>query len=149
MLGKKFREEGMSDLMREFQSFVANPSVFMQSFVPGHKSNSSENRYPIVYPHRQVDDNTVLVEVDVPGYDPSRLEVLVQGKSLTIRYEKTEEEKKDDGKIVRTREFTHQISLPFEAEANGVKAEVKNGVMSVTVPRSPQSLPHKVNVVSE
>ncbi len=89
------------------------------------------------------DDNEVRVVADVPGMDEKDIDVELSENLLTIKGEKRQErdEKKADYHIVERSygSFQRSIPLPGGMEQDKAKARFKNGVLTVTVPRSPNA----------
>jgi HSP20 family protein len=68
------------------------------------------------------------VQAEVAGVDPDKLDVAVDANVLTIKGEK---EQADGTKT----EFQRSFNLPFELEDDKITAAVKNGLLTVTIPR--------------
>ena len=100
------------------------------------------------------DDKNVYVEAAVPGIDPKNVDVTFNKGILTITGEKTEEEKnlpagKAGKKYYRkaSSSFSYRVLVPGEIDPNKEpKAEAKNGVMTVTFAKMPESAPKKIAV---
>jgi HSP20 family protein len=90
-------------------------------------------------------DNEIQVTAELPGIDQNNVEVLLEDDRLIIRGEKKEEREEDDkDRNYHVRErvqgaFSRTLPLPFAPDPNQVKAEFKNGVMTITIPK-----PHEV-----
>jgi HSP20 family protein len=84
-------------------------------------------------------DNTI-VEAQVPGLKKEELHVEMLGDRLTLRGEtKQETEKKERNyhvKELRYGSFERVVPLPYEVAAEKVKAELKEGVVKITLPKS-------------
>jgi len=86
-------------------------------------------------------DKEICVTAELPGLTEEDVDVSVVGNRLTIRGEKkseSEERKDDEGRQYHRIErmsgaFQRSIALPFEIAADAVKAEVRDGVLTVTV----------------
>ncbi len=80
------------------------------------------------------------ISMEVPGVAEDDIELTVENGIVTIRGEKkTEREEKGDKWFFSERQFgafTRSFRLPPDAEESGVKADLKDGVLTVTVPRS-------------
>jgi len=91
-------------------------------------------------------DNEIQVTAEMPGIDQNDVEVLLEDDRLIIRGEKKEErEDKDRNYHVRERvhgAFSRTLPLPFAPDPNQVKAEFKDGVMTITIPK-PQDVKQK------
>ena len=86
-------------------------------------------------------DKDVKVTAELPGLEENDVEVLVDGDVLTVRGEKkAETEDKERGFSERYYgRFERVIPLPFEVEEDKAEASFKNGVLSVTLPKSPKA----------
>src|SRR3984893_18311958 len=91
-------------------------------------------------------DNEIQVTAEMPGIDQNDVEVLLEDDRLIIRGEEKEErEDKDRNYHVRERvqgAFSRTLPLPFAPDPNQVKAEFRNGVMTITIPK-PQEVKQK------
>jgi HSP20 family protein len=91
-------------------------------------------------------DNEIQVTAEMPGIDQNDVEVLLEDDRLIIRGEKKEERENEDRNYhVRERvqgAFSRTLPLPFAPDPNQVKAEFKNGVMTITIPK-PQEVKQK------
>ena len=91
-------------------------------------------------------ENEIQIKAEMPGIDQKDVEVLLEDDRLIIRGEKKEErEDKDRNYHVRERVqgvFSRTLPLPFAPDPNQVKAEFKDGVMTITIPK-PQEVKQK------
>lgn len=87
-------------------------------------------------------DNDIEVQAALPGVKKEDLDVSISNQSMTIRVS-TKEEKKEEGKYFRreiTRgEFQRTFSLPTDIDSENVKAEFKDGILNVTIPKTETS----------
>ena len=80
----------------------------------------------------------IRLSAELPGMDEKDVEVLVNDDILTIRGEKRSETE-DKGRHFSERyygRFERSIALPFEVEDDKAEASFKNGVLTVTLPKS-------------
>jgi HSP20 family protein len=78
------------------------------------------------------------ISAELPGLDPKDVEVLVEGDVLTIRGEK-KSETEDKSRHFSERyygRFERSLRLPFEVQDDKADASFKNGVLTVTLPKS-------------
>jgi HSP20 family protein len=91
-------------------------------------------------------ENEIQIKAEMPGIDQNDVEVLLEDDRLIIRGEKKEErEDKDRNYHVRERVqavLSRTLPLPFAPDPNQVKAEFKDGVMTITIPK-PQEVKQK------
>jgi HSP20 family protein len=89
-------------------------------------------------------DKDVRVAAELPGLDEKDVEVVMQDGVLTIRGEK-KSDIEDKGRAFSERyygRFERRIPLAWEVEEDKVDATFKNGVLTVTLPKSAQSTSH-------
>jgi len=81
----------------------------------------------------------LVVEAEVPGMEPEKLDVAVDANVLTLKGRR----ELSDG---TESEFQRSFNLPFELDEEGIKAIVKNGVLTVTIPRKAASEKRKIAI---
>lgn len=95
-------------------------------------------------------ENELVVKADLPDINPKDLDVRVENNMLTIRGErKFNEEVKEENylRIERTYgAFSRSFSLPSTVSAEGIKAEYKNGVLTVELPKRAEAKPRQVKI---
>jgi HSP20 family protein len=88
------------------------------------------------------EEKELCVEADVPGVKPSDVDVRLDGDMLTISGEKRmESERKEEDYQVMERSygrFRRTIQLPFAPNPEQVRAECRDGVLTVHLPMQPQ-----------
>jgi len=97
------------------------------------------------WPHVEVVDNDkdVRISAELPGLEDKDVEVLIGDGVLTIRGEKKFEiENKERAFSERTYgRFERRIPVAWEVEEDKIDASFKNGVLTVTLPKSAESRP--------
>ena len=97
-------------------------------------------------------DNFV-VKAEVPGIDAKDIDISLTGDVLTIKGEKKQEreEKEEDYHLVERSygTFSRSIRLPAEVESAKIKASYKNGILSVTLPKSEKVKAKEVRIKVE
>lgn len=87
-------------------------------------------------------DSELCVSAELPGVEPNEVDVRLEGSLLTIRGEKkaeTQQEKEDYHMMERSYgRFQRSLQLPFEPDANQVRADFKHGVLTIHIPKQPQ-----------
>ena len=91
-----------------------------------------------------------IFKADVPGIKESDLDVNVAGNRLTVSG-KREQEKQEQSETYYTYErsygsFTRSFTLPEGTAADAVRAELKDGVLTLTLPKTPEAQPKKIQV---
>jgi HSP20 family protein len=96
------------------------------------------------------DENTITVKAELPGCKAEDVDISVQGNTLTISGEKKhEEEKKEKGYYFAERSygsFRRDLTLSSEVDASKIEAACKDGVLTITLPKSEKAKAIKVKV---
>lgn len=84
-----------------------------------------------------------LVTVDLPGAEDSKLDVKVEGQTLTISGSvQAESREADKGKVLRQERrsghFQRTVTLPSQVKADKMTTTNKNGIVSITIPKATQ-----------
>jgi len=128
-------------LSRDFDRLFADfgPSAFHNEWVPSIDVVEKEG--------------ALVVRVEAPGVDPDSLDITVEGDSLAISGSRHfEDEVKEAGyqrKELFEGEFTRTILLPEGVDVDAISAASKDGILTVTIPKSPEVLPRKVKIAIE
>ena len=95
-------------------------------------------------------ENELVLKADLPDINEKDLDVRIENNMLTIRGERKFEQKvKEDNylRIERTYgSFSRSFSLPNTVSTEGIKAEYKNGVLTVELAKRAESKPKQVKV---
>jgi HSP20 family protein len=97
--------------------------------------------------------DSLIVRAEVPGLDAKDLQVSISGDTLTIKGEKKQEhERKDETHHLMERRygaFTRMVRLPAPVAADMVKAAFKNGVLTITLPKTEEAKQKEIPVKIE
>jgi HSP20 family protein len=98
------------------------------------------------------DQDTLILEAELPGLNMEALEIFVDGENqLTLKGQRSTEEKPNGAWHRRERsfgEFRRTIELPNLVDADKVEASLKNGVLTITMPKKEEVKPRKIEVKS-
>jgi len=88
-------------------------------------------------------------EMEVPGLQNDQLDVSVVDNELSIKVERPDAS--EDNVTYHRRErpvgsFTRVVRLPVEVDASRVTAKMKNGVLTIELPKAPSARPRKIPV---
>lgn len=83
-------------------------------------------------------DKEYLLEFDVPGIDKKDIDIEVQNGMLTVSGERNYEKKDDKKHRIESYygSFSRSFSLPDNVNESDIKAEQKNGVLSLHLKKS-------------
>ena len=83
---------------------------------------------------------------DMPGVRPEGLEVVAEREVLTIRGRVTRAEPAPEHQEYELVDYFQTLALTEDLDANGVSASLKDGVLRVTIPKSPTVKPKKIQI---
>ena len=96
--------------------------------------------------HVKETDKAYEVSAKLPGIDKNNVRVDVRGDRLTIQAEQKEEKRTKNGWSNCSRSFFQSFSLPSGVKAGEVKAQFKDGTLSIELPKDGSEPSHKVEV---
>jgi HSP20 family protein len=95
-------------------------------------------------------DNNLVLKSDLPDVDLKDIDIQIEDGTLTLKGErKFEKEDKSAGYHRMERSygsFVRCFSLPDTVESDKVKADYRNGVLTVTLPKTEAAKPRTVKV---
>ncbi|GAO01806.1 small heat shock protein C4 [Anaeromyxobacter sp. PSR-1] len=96
------------------------------------------------------DEDAVTLRFELAGVDPKDVEVRFENGVLTLRGERKleHEEKRENYHRVELGygTFTRSFTLPSTVDAEHIRAEAKNGVLAVTLPKRAEAKPRAIQV---
>ena len=94
--------------------------------------------------------NAVVIETALPGVDPKKVEITIENGILSVSgssERKTEVDEKDYyRKEIRSGSFMRQIALPTGVKEKDAKAEFKDGILKIEMPKSEETKPKKISI---
>jgi HSP20 family protein len=97
--------------------------------------------------------DSLVVKVEVPGMDQKDIRVALQEHLLTITGEKKPETDEKDERYHRVERaygaFTRGVRLPVGVDASKVSAAFKNGLLTVTLPKTPAAQGATIPITGE
>jgi HSP20 family protein len=95
-------------------------------------------------------DNDIVLKAELPGVDPKDVEVRVEDNYLYLKGErKFEKEVKEQNyhRVERSYgSFARSFSLPNSINADKVKAEFKDGLLTLTMPKREEAKPKTIKI---
>ncbi len=95
-------------------------------------------------------ENELVLKADVPEVDPKQVAIQMENGTLTLKGERKFDEQKNGRGFHRIERgygsFVRAFSLPDTVDPEKVKADYKNGVLTVTLPKKEVAKPRTVNV---
>ena len=126
----------------------AMAQLLEESFVGPFSGTQTTNVMPVdVY---EIDDAFV-VSAFMPGLSANDLSISVEQGTVTINGEARQDEAPNLRPIVRERPagaFTRTFTLPVLLDADKVQAELRDGVLNLTLPKAASAKPRKIEIKS-
>ena len=96
------------------------------------------------------EDTRFAILADIPGVDPKDIEITMEKGILSIKGERKAEVTEQNGKLTRTERshgsFYRRFALPDTADAEGISASGKNGVLEISIPKKPEAAPRRIEI---
>lgn len=130
-----------ADFRHAFERFFQNEesdgsSVVTSQWAPRVDIKEEEQRFVIF--------------ADVPGVDPASIEVSMEKGILTIKGERTVENQEQNGRFTRVERahgsFHRRFALPDSADADGISASGKHGVLEIVIPKKAEKAPRRITI---
>jgi HSP20 family protein len=95
-------------------------------------------------------DNAYVIKGEIPGVKKEDVKVTVEDGMLTIQGERKQEKEEKGKKFHRVEccygSFVRSFRMPDDADESKVKAEFKDGMLNVTLPKSAKAKSRAINV---
>ena len=94
--------------------------------------------------------DNIVVKAEVPGIDRNDIDVQVENNVLTLRGERKREQEVKSENLYRTERFygsfTRSFTLPVTVDTQNIRAEYKDGILRVTMPKVEEAKPRKIKI---
>ena len=112
------------------------PESALNTFMPSFDVEETEDAYQFI--------------ADLPGIRREDLDIQLAGNRLTIGGTRDATSTREQGKVYTQERsygaFTRTFALPEEVESGKVVAELRDGVLRLMVPKSPEVRPQKIDI---
>jgi HSP20 family protein len=95
-------------------------------------------------------DGNIVMKAELPGVDPKAVDIRLENNTLTLSGERTlDNEVKQDNyhRVERSYgSFTRSFTLPTVVDQGSIKAEFKDGVLKLTLPKREEAKPRQIQI---
>jgi len=95
-------------------------------------------------------EHELVVKADLPDVKPEELDIRVENNILTIRGERKFEKKVDEKNYLRVERsygsFSRSFALANTVNSEAIKADYKDGVLTLTIPKREEAKPKQIKV---
>jgi len=96
------------------------------------------------------DKNNVIVETQLAGVDPEKVDISIENDVLSIKGESEKKSEVEDKnyyrKEIRRGSFYRSVPLPAHVISEKAKASAEDGVLKVVIPKAPEAKPKTIKI---
>ena len=96
------------------------------------------------------EEDHIVMKAELPGMEKDNIAIDVNGRVLTLKGERSyDNEVKEDKYTLRERsygKFQRSFTLPAETDSEKIKAEYKDGVLKLNIPKPASSKPKQITI---
>jgi HSP20 family protein len=117
-----------------------------------HMMNANPNgeKVNVIFPvDVRVDDNEYILSAFLPGVDVEDLDIQVVNETITIQGDLKIDRQEGERYLITERpsgKFYRVIELPDDLDSENAVADLKNGVLTLRVPKSELARPRKIKI---
>jgi HSP20 family protein len=98
-------------------------------------------------------EDTLVVKAEIPGMDAKDIDISLANDVLTIKGEKKQEKEEKDENYHRVERsygaFSRTIRLPVDVQNDKIKANHRDGVLKITLPKSKKAKSKEIKIKVE
>jgi HSP20 family protein len=101
------------------------------------------------------DADNVNVKISVPGFNKENIDIHIEDMVLTVTGRSDEQKEENDKKQkfyrkeISSQSFTQSIALPNKVESEKAKANFKDGILTISLPKAAEVKPKKIEISVE
>jgi len=96
------------------------------------------------------DENNVIVETQLAGVDPEKVDISIENDVLTIKGESEKKSEVEDKnyyrKEIRRGSFYRSVPLPAHVDKTQASAIAEDGVLKISIPKAAEAKPMQIKV---
>ena len=131
--------DALFNLQRAVESRIASDWLQNQT--------AAQGPFPPINVFQQGED--ILAIVELPGVDKNDLQIQAKENTIRISGKKTAKFPEDVSVHRRERvfgEFDRTLSLPVQLDPDGIKAEYRDGILALFLPRAERDKPRTIKI---
>lgn len=144
-----FRRSSTPSIWREMERMQREMNRLFTDYSPTRYRSAPS--YPAM--NLWADEESVIIRAELPGLKPDDLDISIDEGDLTLSGRRQPEEMPEDATYHRQERnygsFTRSIRLPFKIEADDVEATMKNGMLTLMLPRAEEDKPKKIAIKTQ
>lgn len=96
------------------------------------------------------DKDNVIVETELAGIDPEKVDIAIENDVLTIKGESEKKREVDDKnyyrKEIKRGNFYRSVPLPAHVNGDKASAVADDGVLKISIPKAPETKPKTIKI---
>lgn len=96
------------------------------------------------------DKDSLIVKAEIPGMKKEEIDVSLHDGALSISGERKSEQRVENGENYRSERFVGRfhrtVTLPSPVSGEKVKAQYKDGILTITLPKTEEAKPKQIEV---
>lgn len=96
------------------------------------------------------EEDKIVMKAELPGVEKDKIAIDVDGRVLTLRGERTSDSEVEEENYYRRERsygrFQRSFTLPLETDSEKIKAEYKDGVLQLDIPKPESRKPKQITV---
>ncbi len=135
-----------------FRNSSSLPDQLNRLFSEAFERNSEEGNLTVWAPSVDIyeTEHELVVKADLPDVKPEELDIRVENNILTIRGERKFEKSVNESNYLRVERsygsFARSFSLANTVNSEAIKADYKNGVLTLSIPKREEAKPKQIKV---
>jgi HSP20 family protein len=133
---------------RDMLNLRADMDRLFKTFFTGFPDEGEGIWAPVV--DIEEDKDNILVKAEIPGLKKDEIRVTVRDNMLSISGERKQKQEIKDRVFHRIErsygKFSRRISLPVAVDADKIKANYKDGILHITLPKPESVKPKQIEV---
>lgn len=107
---------------------ITNIDNLFKNKLPFYESNSIKSKFI-------TKDKQYIIIMEVPGFDKDHIKIKVNGNKLFVKGNIEDENKADNSNNYMNKNFNYVISLYEDIDQKNISSSLKNGILTITLPR--------------
>lgn len=95
-------------------------------------------------------DEAIVIKAELPGMEKKDIDIDIEGGILTLKGERSHEEEVKENNYYRKErsfgKFHRAFKLPEDVDPEKIKADFKNGILKIDIPKPEERKPRKITV---
>ncbi len=96
------------------------------------------------------DQDNVIVETQLAGIDPNKVDVSIENDILSIKGESEKQSEIDEKNYYRKEihrgSFFRSVQLPVHVQGDQARALAESGILKITIPKTKESKPNRIKI---